>query len=122
MIPSRALVLLYLTTAHISLALAFALTGWNPYAVAGFFYHSRMVAIIHLITIGWIAMSVLGMVYIVLPMTFGLAFPARKGDYAAYALAVIGLIKSLALELGNEGIRFNSILPTFTETERVIEL
>ena len=37
-------------------------------------------------------------------------------------LAVIGLIKSLALELGNEGIRFNSILPTFTETERVIEL
>ena len=92
MIPSRALVLLYLTTAHISLALAFALTGWNPHAVAGFFYHSRMVAIVHLITIGWIAMSVLGMVYIVLPMTFGLAFPARKGDYAAYALAVIGLI------------------------------
>ncbi|MGH2522328.1 MAG: SDR family oxidoreductase, partial [Anaerolineales bacterium] len=37
-------------------------------------------------------------------------------------LAVIGLTKSLALELGNEGIRFNSILPAFTETERIIEL
>ena len=36
--------------------------------------------------------------------------------------AVIGLTKSLALELGSEGIRFNSILPAFTETERVYEL
>jgi 3-oxoacyl-[acyl-carrier protein] reductase len=37
-------------------------------------------------------------------------------------LAVIGLTKSLALELGREGIRFNSILPGWTETERVTEL
>jgi 3-oxoacyl-[acyl-carrier protein] reductase len=37
-------------------------------------------------------------------------------------LATVGLIKSLALELGSEGIRFNSILPAWTETERVQEL
>lgn len=37
-------------------------------------------------------------------------------------LATIGLTKSLALELGAEGIRFNSILPGWTETERVLEL
>lgn len=37
-------------------------------------------------------------------------------------LATIGLTKSLALDLGNEKIRFNSILPGWTETERVIEL
>jgi 3-oxoacyl-[acyl-carrier protein] reductase len=37
-------------------------------------------------------------------------------------MAVIGLTKTLALELGAEGIRFNSILPSFTETERVHEL
>jgi 3-oxoacyl-[acyl-carrier protein] reductase len=36
--------------------------------------------------------------------------------------AVIGLTKSLALELGAEGIRVNSILPGWTETERVSEL
>ena len=34
----------------------------------------------------------------------------------------IGLTKSLALELGKEGIRVNSILPGWTETERVGEL
>lgn len=37
-------------------------------------------------------------------------------------LATVGLTKSLALELGGEGIRFNSILPAWTETERVYEL
>jgi 3-oxoacyl-[acyl-carrier protein] reductase len=36
--------------------------------------------------------------------------------------AVIGLIKTLALELGSQGIRFNSILPAWTETERVYDL
>ena len=36
--------------------------------------------------------------------------------------ATIGLTKTLALELGKEGIRVNSILPGWTETERVTEL
>jgi 3-oxoacyl-[acyl-carrier protein] reductase len=36
--------------------------------------------------------------------------------------AVIGLTKSLSLELGLEGIRVNSILPGTTDTERVEEL
>jgi 3-oxoacyl-[acyl-carrier protein] reductase len=37
-------------------------------------------------------------------------------------LATIGLTKSLALELGGDGIRVNSILPAWTETERVTDL
>jgi 3-oxoacyl-[acyl-carrier protein] reductase len=37
-------------------------------------------------------------------------------------MAVIGLTKTLALELGREGIRFNSILPSWTHTERVDDL
>ena len=36
--------------------------------------------------------------------------------------ATVGLTKTLALELGTEGIRFNSILPGWTETERVTHL
>jgi 3-oxoacyl-[acyl-carrier protein] reductase len=36
--------------------------------------------------------------------------------------ATIGLTKTLALELGADGIRCNSILPAWTETERVHEL
>ena len=37
-------------------------------------------------------------------------------------LATIGLTKSLALELGKEKIRFNSVLPAWAQTERVEEL
>ncbi len=40
----------------------------------------------------------------------------------AIRAATVGLTKSLSLELGKEGIRFNSILPAWTETERVTEL
>ena len=36
--------------------------------------------------------------------------------------ATVGLTKSLALEVGKDAIRFNSILPGWTETERVQEL
>lgn len=36
--------------------------------------------------------------------------------------ATVGLTKTLALELGSDGIRFNSILPSWTVTERVQEL
>jgi len=36
--------------------------------------------------------------------------------------ATVGLTKSLALELGGIGIRFNSILPGWTDTERVYDL
>lgn len=36
--------------------------------------------------------------------------------------ATVGLTKTLALELGSDGIRFNSILPGWTETERVNQL
>ena len=36
--------------------------------------------------------------------------------------ATVGLTKSLAIELGADGIRFNSILPAWTVTERVYEL
>ncbi len=36
--------------------------------------------------------------------------------------ATVGLTKTLALELGSEGIRFNSILPATIDTERIREL
>jgi 3-oxoacyl-[acyl-carrier protein] reductase len=36
--------------------------------------------------------------------------------------ATVGLTKSLSLELSKEGIRFNSILPGWTDTERVQEI
>ncbi len=43
---------------------------------------------------------------------------ARRTPYAATKWAVVGLMKSLAIELGPEGIRVNAILPGFVEGPR----
>lgn len=95
-LPPRPLPLLYIGTAHASLALALASVAWWPRAGTGFSYHSWMVALVHLVTLGWITLSILGALYIVGPMALRMPIPARRGDYAAYALLVIGLVGMVA--------------------------
>ena len=94
--PPRLVPLLYFGTAYVSLALACALAALWPRAVAGFFYHSWMVAIVHLITLGWITFSLLGTFYVIGPLTMRASMPARRGDYFAYGLAVTGVVGMVA--------------------------
>src|SRR5262245_62968520 len=95
-LPAKTVPLLYLGTAHVSLALACVLAGLWPRAAAGFFYHSWMVALVHLVTLGWITFSILGAIYIVGPIALGMPMPARRGDYWAFGFAVVGLIGMVA--------------------------
>src|SRR5262252_2473706 len=91
-LPTRTLPLLYLGTAHLSLALACLFAACRPHAVAGFFYHSWMIGLVHLVTLGWITFSIVGAIYIVGPLALRMEMPARRLDYVAYAFALIGLI------------------------------
>jgi hypothetical protein len=91
-IPPRLLPTLYFALAHVSLALAFGAIAVDPRGAAGFFYHSRMLAIVHLVTLGWITASILGALYIVAPVALRTWLPAGKADYAAAALLWIGVI------------------------------
>jgi len=68
----------------------------DPLGVAGFFYHSRMVAIVHLVTLGWITSSILGSLYLVGPIALRMPMPVRSPDYTAAALVAIGLIGMVA--------------------------
>ena len=90
--PARLIPLLYLGTAHVALAFACFLAGWWPQAVAGFFYHSWMVGIVHLVTLGWITFSILGAIYIVGPVALRMSMPAQRGDYVAFAVAAVGVV------------------------------
>ena len=94
--PARSVPLLYFATAHIAMALAAVLAGVWPQAVAGFFYHSWMVALVHLVTLGWITFSILGAIYIVGPVALGMPMPPRRADHVAYACAVIGVVGMVA--------------------------
>ncbi len=58
--PPERLPLFYLAFAHLSMALACVTIGVDPYGFLGFFVHPRALAVTHLITLGWITGSILG--------------------------------------------------------------
>lgn len=79
--PARWPPLLYLGFAHLGLAGAFAVAAVDPRGLGGFFYHPRMLAVTHLVTLGWISASILGSIYIVGPLAFRTPLPARRADF-----------------------------------------
>jgi hypothetical protein len=91
-LPPRLLCISCFAFAHAALVLAFALIALDPAGVAGFFYHARMLAIVHLITLGWISVSILGSLYIVGPVALRAWFPAGWLDHAAAACVLIGVV------------------------------
>lgn len=89
--PPRLLPILYFGVAHAALALAFGAIAVDPGSVIGFFYHPRMLAIVHLVTVGWITSSILGALYLVGPIALRMPLPACWPDYLASALVGIGM-------------------------------
>jgi hypothetical protein len=90
--PHPRLPLLYFSLGHICLAAAFAALAAWPSSFAAFFYHPHMVAVVHLITLGWISASILGALNMIAPMALRTRLPARGSDYAAFALYAIGVV------------------------------
>lgn len=93
--PHTRLPLLYFGLAHVALAAAFAALAFQPAHFAGFFYHPRMVAVVHLVTLGWISASILGALYMIAPMALKARLPAGRLDFAAwgvYGIGVLGMV------------------------------
>jgi hypothetical protein len=63
-----------------------------PARVAGFYYQPRAFGVVHLVTLGFLSGSILGALYLVAPLAFRLALPARKADWAAFASFGIGTL------------------------------
>lgn len=79
-----------------ALALAFAAIAWDPRGAAGFFYHARLAGIIHLVTLGWITMSILGALYVVGPIALRMPMPAGRADLFAFGSVATGIIGMVA--------------------------
>lgn len=95
LLPARGIPLLYFGFAHICLALALTVLLVRPDLPGGFFHHPRMIAVVHLVTLGWISGSILGAFYIVGPLA--LRLPLRPGwrdriAFGAFALGVLGMV------------------------------
>ena len=95
-LPPRLLPILYFGVAHVALALACLAVAVDPRGVSGFFYHSRMLAIVHLVTLGWISTSILGSLYIVGPIALRMWIPATWLDYTTFTFVLIGVVGMVA--------------------------
>jgi hypothetical protein len=95
-LPPRLLPVLYFGVAHVALALACLAVAADPRGASGFFYHARMLGIVHLVTLGWITASILGSLYIVGPIALRVWIPAGWLDYTAFALVLIGVVGMVA--------------------------
>ncbi len=105
---------LYFGLAHLSLMVAFGEVAFEPHKVAGFFYHPRMIAVVHLVTLGWISGSILGALHLVGPMALRAPMPARKIDYwafTAYALGSSGVVSHFWIEEFT-GVAWSGLLVT----------
>ncbi len=89
-LPPRLLVSLYFGWAHACLLAAFLLMAGNPGWFTQFFYDPRTIAVVHLVTLGWISTSILGALYIVAPTALKTPLAAGPGDYGALAFLVLG--------------------------------
>lgn len=91
LVPAAGLPLLYFAFAHLCLAVALGLLLVRPDLPGEFFHHPRMIAVVHLVTLGWISGSILGAFYIVGPLA--LRMPLRPGwrDPVAFACFVAGV-------------------------------
>ena len=93
---TRLLPTLYFALAHVALSCAFAAVAFSPDSFDGFFYHPHMLAVVHLVTLGWITASVLGALYVVAPLALRTSLNVTWVDYAAFALVTIGVVGMVA--------------------------
>jgi hypothetical protein len=72
-----------------------------PRELGGFYYHPRLVAVVHLVTLGFLSSSILGALYLVCPLCIRLPLPEGRGDllaFASWAVAVSGVVSHFWLD------------------------
>ena len=100
-LPPLHLPLAYFCLAHLCLAAALCLLAVDPAGFAGYFFHARAAAAVHLVTLGWISSSILGALYLVGPVALRAPMPVAWPDWAAFAgwsVGVTGVVSHFWLE------------------------
>lgn len=93
--PPENIVQAYFLAAHVALLSALALIIWQPSLITDFYYQPRTIAVVHLVTLGWITGSILGALYALGPLAWRVEVPARRLDWTAYwvwLISVAGMV------------------------------
>jgi hypothetical protein len=87
--PSATLPLAYLVAAALAFVLAAAGVPWLAQELAGHYYHPRLLALTHVVTLGWITLTILGASYQLIPVV--LERPLASERLARWQLVVAAL-------------------------------
>ena len=93
LIPSSSLPAAYYFVAHAAFFAALVALAIDPAIPGPSFYHPRLIALVHLVTLGWISGSILGSFYIVGPLALRVPMPVGGGDWIVFAAFVAGTIQ-----------------------------
>ncbi len=85
--PSATLPLTYLVSAATAFVVALTALPWLAPELAGHYYHPRVLALTHTVTLGWITMSILGASYQLIPVV--LELPLWSERLARWQLGVL---------------------------------
>lgn len=89
-LPPRTLPVVYVAAAHVALAGAFLAIALEPSRFMGFYYHPRMLGVAHLVTLGWITGTTLGLSYVAGPLALRMTVRSGWPDGVACALFLVG--------------------------------
>ena len=101
LLPARHVPLIYFGFAYACLLTAFVVLSFRAETLGGFYYHPRLIAVVHLVTLGFITSAILGALYLVCPLAFRMPLPAGRGDAIAavsWMIAVSGIASHFWLE------------------------
>ena len=92
LMPSSPLPLAYYAVAHAGFGLALGVLIVDPSLPGPSFYHPRLVALVHLLTLAWITGSILGSLYIVGPLALRIPMVVRRIDWVGFASFLAGTL------------------------------
>ena len=90
-LPARLTPRLYFGFAHACLFTALVVLALRAVPLGGFYYHPRLIAVVHLVTLGFITSSILGALYLVCPLAFRMPLPERRADQSWLVSWMVGV-------------------------------
>ena len=91
LVPARRAPLLYFAFGHACLLIGLVTLALDPAGLGGFYYHPRLIALVHLVTLGFITSAILGALYLVCPLAFRVPLPEGRVDVAAAFSWMLGV-------------------------------
>jgi hypothetical protein len=94
--PSVGLPLRYLVAAAVAFVLAALGVAWLAPELAGHYYHPRVFALAHTVSLGWITLTILGSSYQLVPIVLGRPLWSERLARWQFVVLVIGLVGLIA--------------------------